>query len=98
MRRSFITELLQKFTPKQLKEFGEFVHSPFFNKNESVVSLFDYLRLNHPEFKPEKIEKEYIYKKLYSASVYNDSFMRMVIFKLTSLAECLPRLSEEHRL
>lgn len=87
MRRSFITELLQKFTSKQMKEFGEFVHSPFFNKNESVVSLFDYLRLHHPEFKPEKIEKEYIYKKLYSASEYNDSFMRMVIFKLTSLAE-----------
>ncbi len=87
MEKTYIIELLSKFSSKQMRELSDFVRSPFFNKNESVEKLFEYLRVNHPEFKASKIEKEFVYKKLFSPAEYNDSFMRMLIFRLTELSE-----------
>lgn len=87
MHKTYLIELLQKLSSKQMKELGEFVHSPFFNKNESVTRLFDYLRVQHPEFKEENIYKELIHKKVFLSAEYNDGFMRMIIFKLAALTE-----------
>lgn len=87
MHKTYLIELLQKLSPKQMKELGEFIHSPFFNKNESVMRLFDYLRIQHPEFKDGSVAKELIHQKVFQSAEYNDNFMRMLIFKLTTLAE-----------
>jgi hypothetical protein len=87
MVKTYLIELLSKLSSKQMRELSDFVKSPFFNKNESAEKLFEYLRVNHPEFKPAKTEKEFIYHKLFSPAEYNDSFMRMIIFKLTELTE-----------
>ncbi|MEO8512607.1 MAG: hypothetical protein ABI543_03535 [Ignavibacteria bacterium] len=87
MVKTYLVELLSKLSSKQMRELSDFVKSPFFNKNESAEKLFEYLRVNHPDSKPEKIEKEFIYHKLFSPAEYNDSFMRMIIFKLTELTE-----------
>lgn len=94
MEKTYLIELLSKLSSKQMRELSDFVKSPFFNKNESVEKLFEYLRVVHPEFKPLKIEKELVYKELFSPAVYNDSFMRMLIFKLTELAEMYLAYSE----
>lgn len=87
MEKTYLIELLSKFSAKQMRELSDFVRSPYFNKNESVEKLFEYLRVNHPEFKGAKIEKEYVYTRLFSPAQYNDSFMRMLIFRLTELSE-----------
>lgn len=87
MYKTYLVELLQKLTPKQMKELSDFIQSPFFNRNESVIKLFEYLRVQHPDFKKEAVEKEYIHRKVFLSAEYNDSFMRMLIFKITALAE-----------
>lgn len=87
MDKTGLVELLSKLSTKQMRELGDFVRSPFFNKNESVEKLFDYLKNYHPEYKPEKIDKETVFTKLFAPAEYSDSFMRMLIFKLTELTE-----------
>jgi len=87
MKKTFLIEVLKKLSAKQMKELTDFVQSPFFNKNESVVSLMEYLRNQHPEFKSSNIEKELVHKKLFHSAEYNDNFMRLLIFKLTSVVE-----------
>lgn len=87
MQKTYLIEILSKLSSKQMRELSEFIRSPFFNKNESAEKLFEYLRFHHPDFRTEKIEKEMIYSKLFSPAEYNDSFMRMIIFKLTELTE-----------
>jgi hypothetical protein len=83
-----LLNILSKFAPKEMKEFGEFVSSPFFNKNQNVVKLHTYLKKYYPEFNNRKhLEKEYVYKKLYGKGLYNDGFMRTVIHNLGRLAE-----------
>lgn len=87
MINNTLLNILAKFTPKEIKEFGEFVNSPFFNKNENVVKLYTYIRKFYPEFNDKRLEKEYVYRKIYSKGEYNDGFMRTVIFNLGKLAE-----------
>ena len=87
MEKSNLIRILKTLSPKEFKEFGEYVYSPFFNKNESVKLLFDYLKKCYPQFDAEKIEKEHIHRKIFTGAEYNDDFMRMLIFNMTKLAE-----------
>jgi hypothetical protein len=79
--------MLCKFSLKEYKEFGEFVRSPFFNKNENVIHLYEYLKKFYPEFTGPKLDKEFVYSKLFKGKSYNDGFMRTVTFNLGKLAE-----------
>jgi len=82
-----LLNMLSKFSVKEIKEFGEFVRSPFFNKNENVILLYDYLKKHYPEFEGPKLKKEYAYSRLFKGKEYNDGFMRSVTFNLGKLAE-----------
>jgi tetratricopeptide (TPR) repeat protein len=87
MKKTYLIELLSKLSLKQMKELHEFIRSPFFNKNESVTGLFDYLRLHYPDFSDAAVKKETVHKKLFHSAEFNDNFMRSLIFKLTQLTE-----------
>ena len=87
MDKSILIELLRKFSQKEMKEFGEYVSSPFFNKNHSVIKLYKYLRKQYPDFESRKLNKEYVYGKIFPKAVYNDGFMRTIMFNLANLAE-----------
>lgn len=87
MLNSTLLNILSKFSSKEIKEFGEFINSPFYNKNDNVIKLFNYLKKFQPDYNDKKLEKEYVYKKLYSKGKYNDGFMRTTIFNLGKLAE-----------
>lgn len=87
MQKSLLIGLLSSFTPEEMKEFSEYISSYFFNKNKSVIKLFDYIKKFHPGYDSEKLEKEYIYNKLFHVGEYDDGYMRLIIFKLQKLAE-----------
>lgn len=87
MVKTNLFSIFRKFDQKEIKEFSEFVRSPFFNKNVNIIKLFEYIKKQYPDFKEEKLEKKYIYKKLFSKGAYNDGFMRTIIFNLNKLAE-----------
>ena len=46
MFKSNLFDILKTLSIKEFKEFGEYVESPFFNKNESVIK-----RINHIQYK-----------------------------------------------
>ena len=87
MKNSNLIGVFSTFSPKEMKEFRYFVTSPFFNKNESVILLFDFLRKYYPDFPEAKIEKEYVYTRIFKGTKYNDGFMRKIMHTLFQLAE-----------
>src|SRR5438552_1897987 len=87
MLNSNLLKLLAKFTPSEMKEFGEFASSPFFNKNENVIKLFEYVRKYYPDFENKKLEKENAFSKIFPKQKYNDGYMRTLMFRLQNLAE-----------
>ncbi len=87
MIKSSLLEILKTFTSKEFREFGEYVSSPFFNKNEAVVKLYDHIRRYFPEMEGVKFEKENVFREIFPQAEYNDGFMRTIMFNLTQLAE-----------
>lgn len=87
MIKSNLINVLKTFTVKELKQFREFVSSPFYNTNENVVILFDILRKYYPDFEGKGLDKKKIFSKIYSDEKYKDSKLRLLIFYLYDLAE-----------
>ena len=87
MEKSKAILILKTLNEDEFKEFGQFVYSPLFNNETSVIKLYDYLKKYYPAFDPEKIERAKIYKKLYPAKKYNDGVMRNLSSKLYRLSE-----------
>lgn len=87
MNNSSLLKILGTFSADEIKEFKDFISSPFYNKNKNVIKLFNYLRKFYPEFNDKRLAKEFIHKKLFSNENYNESFIRTAAFNLSKLAE-----------
>lgn len=87
MLKSSLIEIMKSFSPKEIKEFGEYIRSPFFNKNEELIELYEVIKAGLKSSKPGKLEKEYVYKKLFNGGKYNDGKMRLLMLNLARLAE-----------
>lgn len=86
MKKSNLLQILTVFSAAEMREFGEYVRSPFFNKNQSVNKLFDYLKKQYPKFDEEKVLKESVFEKIFPKAEYNDGFIRSLMFSLMNLA------------
>ncbi len=54
--------LLKRFSTKELRSLGDFVESPFHNKNREVIRLYRYLFKQAPRYDATSIERERVYK------------------------------------
>src|SRR5438477_813510 len=87
MLKSNLIEAFKTFTPKEMKDFGEFVNSPYFNKNKNVKKLFDIIKKYYPELHSDKLDKEKVFEKIYTGEKYKDSTMRLLMFYLYEVVE-----------
>ena len=87
MYKFTLINTLKSFNLKEIRYFGDFVRSPFFNKNQAAVKLFDYLRKYYPDFNSGKLRKEIAYKEMFGKSDYSESFMKTIIHILSNLAD-----------
>lgn len=87
MKKSMLIELLSSLSRKEITDFSDYVRSPFFNKNQSLIKLCGYLKLQHPDFNKAALEKKKVYATIFPGIKYNDGFMRTLIFGLSNLAE-----------
>jgi hypothetical protein len=87
MLKSKFIDIIKTFSKEELKQFKDFLRSPFHNTNQNVVKLFDIIRKYLPEFESASLEKENLFKKLYPGKKYNDTVMRILSSDLLSLAE-----------
>src|SRR5258706_2367891 len=87
MLKSKFFEILRSFTRDEIKEFNDFVRSPFHNSNKNVIKLFEFVKKAYPEFSSEILSKEKLFKRLYPGKKYNDTVMRILSSDLLSLSE-----------
>jgi hypothetical protein len=87
MENTKLIQLMKTFSAKELRECGEFVHSPFFNKHEDFAALYDYLRSCAPAFSPKKIQRETVYKALFPKKKYDEKHLNHLASFLLKLVE-----------
>ncbi|HMQ78307.1 MAG TPA: hypothetical protein PKE39_00890 [Ignavibacteria bacterium] len=87
MNNSGLILLVKSLDKTRLKELNSFIRSPYFNTNKALIKLFEYIRKQFPEYPAEKLEKEYVFKKLFGKAEYNDGFFRVLMSNLQQLTE-----------
>ncbi|MBX7044274.1 MAG: hypothetical protein K1X86_00430 [Ignavibacteria bacterium] len=85
MHTHIAIELLKTFNDEELNRFGDFVRSPFFNKREAVIKLFDLISKHSPEYTSSALKKENIYKKIFPGKKYNEQTLRSRMSELSAL-------------
>ena len=87
MQNSRLISLLKTLSPSEMKEFRDFVHSPFFNKNKNVVALFDYMKKFYPEFNSDMLSDELISSSLFPGMEHDYFKIRNLTSDLFSLSK-----------
>ncbi len=72
--------------PKQLSRFGDFLRSPYFNKNQDCILLFEYLQKYAPHFSHENLAHTTVLQKLAPAKPLTEKTLAQLNAKLWSLA------------
>ena len=88
MENSKLLQLIKTFTKTEMNEFGKYIRSPFFNESTKHICLYEILYENYPEFSPDRINKEVIFKRLYpEEKKYDDKKLRSRFNHMLDLAE-----------
>lgn len=87
MVKSKLIYLLKSFSKEEFRRFGNFVNSPYFNREKVLFELFNILKKYHPEFNSEEFTKEKVYSLLFKNKEYNDAVLRNTFSKMQKLAE-----------
>lgn len=87
MHDSRLITILRHIDKKEYRKINDLVRSPYFNKNKDVEQLFKYLRKLAPEFKPEKLIKEDVFKKAFPDKKTTPARQNKLMFTLCKLIE-----------
>lgn len=87
MHDSKIIVILKTLTPKEFKDFGRFVHSPFFNRLRNVTKFYEVLKKYYPEFSNKNLSEENIYNQIFHSEKFDYWKMKNLISDLMALAE-----------
>ncbi len=87
MRNSKLYSILEHFDKYEQNRCRKFLQSPYFNRDEAIVTVFDLLTEDLNNGKNKCLEKEYIWEQVQPGSTYDDVRFRKYISDLTKLIE-----------
>ncbi len=86
MHNNRLIRILSTFSAWELRSWGDFVASPYFNKHQKTQALAALLSSLHPDFSEETLQKEKLYTALF-AGPFDEQGLRDVFSYLTRLTE-----------
>ena len=66
----------------EIKDFRNWLKSPWANNNSRLIDMYDILMEHFPEFPASVVVKRHVFQKLYPGKPYNDTFMRKLMGEL----------------
>ncbi|HMQ89149.1 MAG TPA: hypothetical protein PKB07_16240 [Flavilitoribacter sp.] len=85
MEKSLLVRSLKGLSAAELSRFGEFVHSPYFNKREDLNRLCACLLAFGPAFEDPGLEKKQFYRTVFGAAEYRELPFNNLISDLLKL-------------
>lgn len=87
MLKSKAIDILKTFSAEELKRFINFVNSPYFNNDKSIIRLAEAIRKHYPEFNSENLTDKYIYERVYGKGKFSNSSLKNLMSELLSICE-----------
>ena len=85
MLSSSLTDILRSFSKKEIKEFGLFVESPYYNTSEATTKLYYEIIKFYPAFSSRNYDKEYLFSKVYPGGILKEDLLRKLLSNLIKL-------------
>ena len=85
MEKSLLVRSLKGLSAAELSRFGEFVHSPYFNKREDLNRLCACLLAFGPAFEDPGLEKKQFYRTVFGSAEYRELPFNNLISDLLKL-------------
>ncbi|BDS15505.1 hypothetical protein [Aureispira anguillae] len=85
MNRSKLITVLSQLSTRNLANFKEYVHSPFFNKHKATTTLLDCLLEYGVDFQETGIDKRKIFSVVFPKLAFNEVKFNYVVSKLLEL-------------
>jgi hypothetical protein len=86
MHNNIAIEFLKTLNKDELKKFEQFLKSPFFNSNKTLVTLFETIKKFAPDYTDKTLLRDNLFKKIYPGKKYNELSLRT---RMSELAELL---------
>ena len=94
MHQSKLIELLRQLSTRQLSRFGEFLQSPYFNKNKENCLFFNYLNAFAPAFESPELKKNAVIRANPTGAELDE---RTLFYRMNELMQLLEQfLSVEY--
>ncbi len=87
MHNSKLIIILRSLSASHLKQFRDFVASPFFNKNDKLIILYAYLYKYQPDFTHKKLQEAQVVKHIFGRQTPNKDALAKLSSKLLKLLE-----------
>ncbi|NOS85761.1 MAG: hypothetical protein HOP31_11520 [Ignavibacteria bacterium] len=86
MKNTKLVKLLSTFSRSEMKEFRNFVMSPFYNTNKNVTNLNEVLMKFHPDYDSKLLTEEHIYSGVFGAGKFDYFKIKNISSDLYNLA------------
>lgn len=87
MKKSKLIQLLASLSSHELSKLEDFVISPYFNRDKTIIHLFRFLKELHPGFSDSKLTKPALFQSLFPNHAYDDKQLRYLMSGLKKLIE-----------
>jgi len=87
MHKSKLIDRLRLLKKDELRDFGRFIESPYYNKDEKAVKLFNYLKKYYPVFETSRLDRKYIATKLFPE--WNGNKYKKISYVMTVLSQLI---------
>lgn len=87
MDKYIIIQVLKSFSEEELKRFGLFLNSPFYNKSKKLIDLYNSLIVFYPDFNSKKLTEEKLFSKISLNAVYKKATLLNLFSDLLSISE-----------
>ena len=90
--------ILKTFTPQEIRQFDEYLRSPFFNKSQVIVQVYDIIKGMYPAFDNQNLERTQLFKLLYGDETFDEQKLRYLMTDLTKHIEeylCYKAIGDE---
>ncbi len=86
MKNSQLINILRSFSKAELRAFGRFVNSPFFNTSDASAKLFGELKKFYPAFSDSDLTKERLFSLVYGKRKYSNLLFNKLVSNLIKLS------------
>lgn len=87
MQQTRLVRLLSTLNPSEFRRLEEFIHSPYFNKSDTIRNLFEFLKPFHPSFDSKFLTAELAISRVFGKDSKNAQPLHDASSTMTRLLE-----------